>query len=101
MVTGFMGHPSLGHPCSTVQVVGTVSVFDETRPTIMQGVDWTHELAALFPTYRKQANNYYPTRRLNVGIKHPPSDRLYRQGICCHHYEIFNRQDDKKEIKLD
>src|SRR6218665_18871 len=31
----------------------------------------------------------------------PPSHRLYRQGISCHRYAIFNRKNDKKKTKFD
>jgi len=41
LITGLKPVTSFtGHPCSvTVQVVGAVPVFDETRPTIIPGVD--------------------------------------------------------------
>src|SRR6218665_1387508 len=34
----------------------------------------------------------------NTNIIGPPSHRLYRQGISCHRYAIFNTQNDKKDI---
>src|SRR6218665_3218461 len=33
----------------------------------------------------------------NTNIIGPPSHRLYRLGISCHRYAIFNRQNDKKK----
>jgi len=69
--------------------LGSPSVFDETRPFFNTSLDQQ----SLFQAWIECGNK--PLKIL------PPSHRLYRQGISCHHYAIFNRQNDKKKTKFD
>src|SRR6218665_451111 len=59
-----------------------------------EGVSVFDQAVLLLPCW---TNTHCPRPGLNVVIIGPPSHRLYREGISCHHYEIFNRQNDKKK----
>ena len=104
---------SIGHPCSTIQgsmqylslmTPGPFSInsFDQANNPcstvqVLRGYPSFDQAVLLLPCWTIHSLSQAWIECGNTNIIGPPSHRLYRQGISCHRYAIFNRQNDKEK----
>ena len=106
---------SIGHLCRTIQGSARYNAFDDYSSAeggiclMMEGqqpmqycssfegvsVIWS-SCSSITLLYQQSLSQAW-IECGNINIIGPPSHRLYKLGISCHRYEIFNGQNDKKK----